>query len=180
MLKKLIVTAVVGLSITSIVHVGTPYIALYQAKSTIDSGDEASIKMMLKEHVDFNEVRSDIKSILTEASAIILNDLDKDLTGNPFKGFARGIATLMIPAFVENLLNEVTPDRIATMIVKRDQNKITNCKVELIGFGKAQYNCFDNSGKQQVSLLAQSIGFTWKVTGISVTNKEEFFKSLKK
>jgi hypothetical protein len=179
--KKMLASAVlVGLGIT-IFHAGTPYITLYNAKSTVESNNKEDIKNMLEDHVEFDNIRKDANDILTEYSEVFIDslnkELDKDLADNPFKDFAKAFTTGLAEKFIPNMINmvvkEINPNNIATAIVNNDgKADMSKCNVKLISFGKAEYNC------KNLTFHAESNGFTWKVTGLTVSNKEEIKKEL--
>jgi hypothetical protein len=179
-IKKVIASTVIaGLAIATL-HAGTPYIALYQAKSTVDSGNKSDIKNMLENHVEFDSVRNDIKDVLTDYSNVFIDNLnkefEKDLADNPFKDFAKNLTTGLMKNFIPSMINmvvkEITPNNIATAIVNNDsKTDMSNCNIKLISFGKAEYEC------KNITFVAESNGFTWKVIGLRVTNKEELFNS---
>ena len=178
--KMLASAALAGLAIT-IFHAGTPYITLYNAKSTIESNNKADIKNMLEDHVEFDNIRKDANDILTEYSKVFIDslnkELDKDLADNPFKDFAKAFTTGLAEKFIPNMINmvikEINPNNIATAIVNNDgKADMSKCNVKLISFGKAEYNC------KNLTFHTESSGFTWKVTGLTVSNKEEIKKEL--
>lgn len=177
-MQTFISLVVIVAGIVAALYSGTPHLAFYQANAVVESRNQAAIKNMLQEHVDFAAVKSDVRGILARLVKQKISETTEELKDNPFRGLASGIAMIFAPALIDPLVEEITPDAIASKLSEFSSLHSTNCKIQLVSFGAAQYVCTSSSGVM-ISLWAESAIFNWKIKGISVVNEQQFFKDLK-
>lgn len=176
-MKKLLITGAIASAIVgsaALFHIGLPYTTIYQANNVIQANNRSQIKAMVKEHFELVEIKSDIKDLMLRFMNIEISKMERNLAGNPFSGIGIGLAKIMIPTVIDNILSEITPDYVASFI--SSTSKSSNCRVEPVSFGNANYVCTDSVGKDIIALSAKSIGFTWKVTGLEVIDDRRFYE----
>ncbi len=180
-MKKLLITSAIASAIVgsaALFHIGLPYTTIYQASNVIQNNDRSQIKALVKERFELVGIKSDIKDFMLRFMNIEISKMERDLAGNPFSGIGIGLAKIMLPTVIDNLLSEITPDYVANAIFTRA--KSSNCRVEPVSFGNANYVCTDSAGKDIIALSAKSVGFTWKIVGLEVIDDRRFYDTMKK